>query len=144
SPQLLYSGTTPQGATRAAGAGTRMRSAAALDKSPGSTENSKRLQTREGWMPRIEQIFFLPPMAVARIGGSSQPLDSFEWIEDPTLHGAGRTVINPAVTLEVQQDGSVRPFVPGTIQFRDGNLLRPTAPFLELWAKVEGAPDLQD
>jgi hypothetical protein len=82
-------------------------------------------------------------MAVARLGGSDHPLDSFDWVEDPSLHGAGRTVIQPAVTLEVQQDGSVRPFLPSTIQFRDGNLLRPTAPFLELWAKVSGVQDLQ-
>ncbi|MBZ5623537.1 MAG: hypothetical protein LAQ69_33165 [Acidobacteriia bacterium] len=94
-------------------------------------------------MPGIQQIFFLPPMAVARLGGSDQPLDSFNWIEDPSLHGAGKTVIDPAVTLEVQQDGSVRPFMPGTIQFRDGNLMRPTAPFLELWARVSGVQELQ-
>jgi hypothetical protein len=99
--------------------------------------------TEEGGVPDIEQIFFLPPMAVARLGGSDHPVDSFNWIEDPSLHGAGLTVIDPAVTLEVQQDGSVRPFIPSTIQFRDGNLLRPTAPFLELWARVSGVQDLQ-
>src|ERR1051326_7996929 len=82
-------------------------------------------------------------MAIARLGGSTHPLDSFNWIEDPSLHGAGRTVIDPAVSLEVQPDGSVRPFLPASIQFRDGNLLRPVAPFFELWAKVQGADDLQ-
>lgn len=80
-------------------------------------------------------------MAVARLGGSDTPLASFTWVEDPTTHGAGNTVIQPATSLEVQQDGSVRPFLPIAIQFRDGNLLRPIAPFFELWAKVKGQAD---
>jgi hypothetical protein len=92
-------------------------------------------------MNEIEQILFVPPMAIARLGGSDNPLDSFTWIEDPSLHGAGQTVISPTVTLEVQQDGSLRPFLPASIQFRDGKLLRPVAPFLELWAKISGKSD---
>src|SRR5260370_1323025 len=88
-------------------------------------------------MAVIEQILFLPPMAVARLGGSVTPLDSFTWVEDPSQHGAGDTVIQLAISLEIQPDGSVRPFLPAGIQFRDGNLLRPVAPFFELWAKLE-------
>src|SRR5256885_14625318 len=92
-------------------------------------------------MSVIEQIFFLPPMAVARLGGSDTPLDSFTWVEDPTQHGAGNTVLQPSVTLEVQPNGAIAPVQKTTIQFRDGNLLRPVAPFFELWAKVQGAAD---
>jgi hypothetical protein len=88
-------------------------------------------------MSTIQEIFFLPPLATARLGGSDNPLDSFTWIEDPTLHGAGKTVIAPTTSLEVLQDGSLGPFLPTSIQFRDGNLLRPTAPFFELWAKLD-------
>jgi hypothetical protein len=39
-------------------------------------------------MTVIEQIFFLPPMAVARLGASDTPLASFTWVEDPATHGA--------------------------------------------------------
>jgi hypothetical protein len=92
-------------------------------------------------IPVIEEVFFLPPMAVARLGGSDTPLDSFTWVEDPSQHGAGTTVIQPAISLEVQVDGSVRPFLPVAIQFRDGNLLRPVAPFFELWATLQGQAD---
>ena len=92
-------------------------------------------------MTVIEQIFFLPPMAVARLGASDTPLASFTWVEDPATHGAGNTVIEPMTSLEVRQDGSIRPFLPIAIQFRDGNLLRPAAPFFELWAKVQGQAD---
>ena len=94
-------------------------------------------------MSRIQQIFFLPPMATARLGGSDIPLDSFTWVEDPTLHGAGLTVIAPTTSLEVLQDGSVRPFLPTSIQFRDGAFLRPVAPFFELWAQLEGETDIK-
>ena len=94
-------------------------------------------------MAQIEQILFLPPMAVARLGGSDTPLEAFTWSEDPSLHGAGLTVITPAITLVVQDDGSVLPNLPDTITFRDGNLFRPAAPFLELWAKVSGVDEIQ-
>lgn len=89
-------------------------------------------------MARIEEIFFLPPMAVARLGGSDTPLASFTWIEDPSLYGAGLTVIAPAISLNVLADGSVQPFLPAVIQFRDGNLFRPVAPFFELWVRSDG------
>jgi len=88
-------------------------------------------------MAKIDEIFFLPPMAVARLGGSEIPLASFNWVEDPSLHGAGLTVIAPAVSLNVLADGSVQPFLPAAIQFRDGGLLRPVAPFFELWARID-------
>jgi hypothetical protein len=89
-------------------------------------------------MKNIEEIFFMPPMAVARLGGSDTPLASFTWLEDPNLHGAGLTVIVPAVSLEVSSDGSVHPSLPTSIQFRDGDQLRPVAPFFELWARGDG------
>lgn len=85
----------------------------------------------------IREVFFLPPMAVARLGGSETPLDAFTWAEDPTVHGAAKTVIVPTVSLEVMGDGSLRPFLPREIRFRDGDQLRPVAPFFELHALVE-------
>jgi hypothetical protein len=92
-------------------------------------------------MSVIEQIFFLPPMAVARLGGSDVPLESFVWVEDPATHGGAATVIQPSTTLLVKQNGSIQPTVPSTIQFRDGAVLRPVAPFFELWAAVRGSDD---
>jgi len=89
-------------------------------------------------MAKIEELFFLPPMAVARLGGSDVPLASYSWEEDPSLHGAGLTVISPAISLEVLDKGSVRPFLPAGIQFRDGDKFRPVAPFLELWIRSNG------
>jgi hypothetical protein len=91
---------------------------------------------------RITGILFRPPLAIARLGGADTPMDSYVWREDPTVHGAARTVIEPAVSFEVLPDGSVSPFVPSVIRFRDRGRLRPVAPFLELWARVQyGAED---
>jgi hypothetical protein len=85
----------------------------------------------------VHNIFFKPPLAIARVGGSPTPLDAFVWDSDKSIHGANRTVIRPSVTLKVLADGSLRPYLPNVIQFRDGELLRPVAPFFELWATVE-------
>jgi hypothetical protein len=44
--------------------------------------------------------------------------------------------VRPTVSLEVLGDGSLRPYLPNSIQFRDRGLLRPVAPFFELWATL--------
>ncbi len=82
---------------------------------------------------KIESVCFLPPLAIGRVGGGDVPLDSFIWDSDRTIHGAHRTIISPAMSLEVLRDGSLRPYLPNAIQFRDRGLLRPVAPFFELW-----------
>jgi hypothetical protein len=92
-------------------------------------------------MDQILDVYFLPPLAIARVGGSPIPLPSFSWQTDQTIHGAHRTVIRPEVTLDVLADGSLRPYRPYAIQFRDDKLLRPVAPFFELWATLESDTD---
>ncbi len=85
----------------------------------------------------VHALFFTPPMAVARLGGSDTPLDAYVWREDPTTEGGGLTSLEPAVSLRVEADGSVTSFRPTEIVFRDGDLLRPVAPFLELWVEYD-------
>jgi hypothetical protein len=83
----------------------------------------------------------MPPFAVARLGASSTPVDAFDWVEDQATHGGGLTVIRPAISLRVLSDGSITPYLPATIFFRDGpgGAIRPTAPFFEVWAQFDGA-----
>lgn len=94
-------------------------------------------------MAKLVGILLLPPLAVARLGDSKTPVDAFDWAEDPNAHGGGQTVIRPALSLDVQPDGSVRPRLPTTIQFRDapGGPIRPTAPFLEVWGRFDDGKD---
>jgi hypothetical protein len=86
--------------------------------------------------PRILELFFLPPQAIGRLGGSLVPLENYTWEEDPTIAGAARTVIEPAVTLDVADDGSLYPYLPSYLRFKDRGLYRPVAPFFELWCRV--------
>jgi hypothetical protein len=86
----------------------------------------------------ILELFFLPPMAVARLGSSPTPLASFSWAEANTRHDANETIIEPAVSLRVEPDDSVAPYLPESIEFKDDDgSIRPVAPFFELWAKLQ-------
>src|SRR5438552_2654686 len=87
---------------------------------------------------RVLEMFFLPPMAVARVGAGKPPLESFSWVDRPCPSGPSVTQIEPAITLEVRDDGGVRPYLPGSIRFKDEQgHLKPVAPFFELWARVQ-------
>jgi hypothetical protein len=88
---------------------------------------------------KLIDVLLLPPLAIGRLGDSKIPVDAFDWVEDPNAHGGGQTVIRPALSLDVQPDGSVRPRIPAVIQFRDapGGAIRPTAPFLEVWGRFD-------
>jgi hypothetical protein len=92
---------------------------------------------KEENMPNLIDVYILPPAAVGRLGGSSRPLENYEWRTDPSIHGASQTVIEPITTLDVADDGIVAPYRPGIIRFRDGKNLRPVAPFFELWVRIQ-------
>lgn len=92
---------------------------------------------------RIAELRILPPFAIARLGSSPDPMDNYDLVlEDPI----GYRQIRAADTLLV--DGATgaaalrRP--PFEVRFRDahGNI-RPVAPFLEVWARLEGRPELR-
>jgi hypothetical protein len=102
------------------------------------TKNRNTIKGGDG-MAKLLSIVLFPPLAIGRLGDSRVPIDAFDWTDDPNTHGGGQTVIRPAVSLDVQPDGSVRPRIPSVIQFRDtpGGPLRPTAPFLEVWAQFD-------
>ncbi len=93
-------------------------------------------------MNALLEIFFLPPMAVARLGSSDTPLESFEWTTDKDAHSGNLTVIKPALSLAVQADGHVKHYLPDDIDFKDKDgKICPVAPFFELWAKIQSADD---
>ncbi|WP_074125204.1 hypothetical protein [Bradyrhizobium sp. NAS96.2] len=84
------------------------------------------------------ELFFLPPMAIGRLGSSDAPLASFSWAEANTRHDANETIITPALSLRVEPDDSVAPYLPDEIDFKDElGRIRPVAPFFELWAKMQ-------
>jgi hypothetical protein len=84
------------------------------------------------------ELFFLPPMAIGRVGSSDTPLASFSWAEANTRHDANETIITPALSLRVEPDDSVMPYLPDKIDFKDEHgRIRPVAPFFELWARIQ-------
>jgi hypothetical protein len=47
----------------------------------------------------VRRLFFVPPVAIARLGGSTTPMDAFDWVGgDP--HTIAETRIGPAWTLD--------------------------------------------
>lgn len=91
-------------------------------------------------MRSLVEVFFHPPMAVARFGASPTPLDAFEWRISRDAHGRVLTVVEPALSFRVQDDGRLAPFLPSEVRFKDDDgAVRPVAPFFELWAALQGA-----
>lgn len=84
----------------------------------------------------ITELCILPPLAIARLGSSPTPLENYD-LEVPE-NSLGFRKIHPAETLVVDADsGGVSAMVPEKILFRDGDQIRPVAPFFEVWARVD-------
>lgn len=84
----------------------------------------------------IRAIFVTPGIAIARLGGSTTPQHAYDWVESNQPRDDAETTIAPAWTLVVQTDGTVDAFMPPSVTFRDGDLIRPVAPFFEIWARL--------
>lgn len=88
----------------------------------------------------IRALRILPPLAIARLGSSPDPLDNYNVVvsdEDPL----GFRKLEPAPTLVVdRKSGAIRRIVkPKSVRFKDDDKrVKPVAPFLEVWADVDG------
>ena len=81
-------------------------------------------------------------MAIARVGSSGRPVEAYAWTDGRSAHGGTQTVVTPAPTFEVRDDGSILPYLPDTIHFKDDDgRIRPVAPFFELWGRFQSATD---
>lgn len=88
----------------------------------------------------IRALRILPPFAIARLGSSPEPLDNYDVrvVEgDPLafrqIHGAETLVVD-------RHRGTIlRSYTPKSIRFKDASgHVKPVAPFLEVWADVDG------
>ena len=95
----------------------------------------------------IVGIYFDPPMAIARVGSSPEPMDAYRWSYERNPHRGVQTRIVPAPTLHlVSENGNGHwPHklvcrTPETVAFKDDkHRIRPIAPFFEVWARVQDA-----
>ena len=89
----------------------------------------------------IKRIWLYPPLAFARVGGSSTPCENFYWgPDDLTPDGTARTRLVAAETLRVAEDGTVtshQPLPTDSVIFKDNEGFRPVCPFFEVHAEWE-------
>ncbi|WP_324699358.1 hypothetical protein [Novosphingobium sp. RL4] len=85
----------------------------------------------------ILELRILPPLSVARLGASATPLESYR-IEVDDKHPLGYRNVVPDETLELSKETGeiVRCYTPKRVKFRDGDDVRPVAPFLEVFART--------
>lgn len=86
----------------------------------------------------IRELRVLPPLAIARFGAAPSPMDNYDVTVDPE-RPLGYRHLSPAESLEVDEaTGEItRRFVPARVFFTENGLVRPVAPFLEVWALTE-------
>lgn len=94
---------------------------------------------------RLLSIFFDPPMAIARVGGSKDPMPAYRWKLDENPARGVQTMIEPAPSLiETSVNGNGHhPYTltvdtPTEVRFKDRHgKIKPVAPFFEIWARVQ-------
>ena len=85
----------------------------------------------------ITELRVLPPLVIARLGSSPHPLENYNLVPPQDLLGFRK--LDPAETLAVdEQSGEIsHSYKPSKIVFRDGDHIRPVAPFLEVFARTD-------
>ncbi|WP_222863494.1 hypothetical protein [Nitrosomonas communis] len=93
-------------------------------------------------MPILE-LRILPPFAIARLGGAAEPLEAFELETNPgNPFDYRRIVPRPSFQVDPESGEITCCYVPESIRFKDDNqLVRPVAPFLEVYARTSHQPD---
>jgi hypothetical protein len=87
------------------------------------------------------ELRILPPLAIARLGASEHPLENYDLVPDETKVVRIRKIV-PAesLRLDIGTGEIVDAYMPtDPVTFRDGDKIRPVAPFLEVFART--APD---
>jgi len=95
----------------------------------------------------LRELRILPPFAIARLGGATDdPLDNFTVEDDPKHPLAWRTIV-PQETLVVDEESGVvrrKDPPPRSVSFKsEQGKIRPVAPFLEVFAQLEGEEKLR-
>jgi hypothetical protein len=93
----------------------------------------------------LQEIRILPPMAIARLGASSSPLDNYN-VCLPKSDKLGWREVVPAITFRVDETSGeiVEAFTSHELRFKDEEgQIRPVAPFLEVWARFDDGPRLR-
>lgn len=93
-------------------------------------------------MPILD-LRILPPVAIGRLGAAAEPLEAFDLVRDPERPLDYRCIVPcPSFKVDPASGEVVEVYTPQKIRFRDANhLVRPVAPFLEVFVRLANAPD---
>jgi hypothetical protein len=84
----------------------------------------------------IRELRILPPFAIGRLGSAADPVDNYTLDDDP-VNPLNFRRIRGVGSLIIGKDGDiVDENTPAEITFKDGEHIRPVAPFLEVFAVV--------
>ena len=85
----------------------------------------------------IRALRILPPLAIGRLGGAADPVVNYTLEDDPADPLGFRRIVAQE-TFEVDPDtGAIsRAWVPDRVDFKQGEHIRPVAPFLEVFAET--------
>ncbi|QDV81766.1 ferritin-like domain-containing protein [Planctomycetes bacterium TBK1r] len=89
----------------------------------------------------LHAIRIFPPIAIARLGSATEPLDNYDF----ELDDDGRRTIRGAETLVVDRaTGTITEVrTPNEVRFKDDGRIRPVCPFLEIWAQLQQDGDYE-
>jgi hypothetical protein len=90
----------------------------------------------------IVALRVLPPIAIGRLGSAEQPLEAFD-LEVPRDRPLDYRRIVPRESFRVDPaSGAASRYTPDSIRFKESDgRIRPVAPFLEVYAVTDAAPD---
>jgi hypothetical protein len=84
----------------------------------------------------ILELRILPPLAIARLGSSPHPLENFRLDADRGELGFRRIIPTQTLYVDEKTGEIAKADVPSNIIFKDGDRIRPVAPFLEVYART--------
>jgi hypothetical protein len=83
----------------------------------------------------IRELRILPPFAIGRLGGADQPLDNYTIENDPDHPLGFRRILGAETLIVDEKSGEISGTrIPDTVSFKQDGLIRPVAPFLEVFA----------
>jgi hypothetical protein len=90
---------------------------------------------------KILALHILPPFAIGRLGSAPEPVDNYTIEENPE-HPLDFRTIKGAETLIVDEaNGEISGSrIPESLSFKQGQRIRPVAPFLEVFAQTHASP----
>ena len=85
----------------------------------------------------IYALHILPPLAIGRLGSAHEPVANYTIVDNPEKPLDFRTIVGAETFVIDPDSGEITGTrVPETVSFKDGEHVRPVAPFLELFAQV--------